>query len=111
MTIKKLFNRRIAGVLAWAFTILFTAIVINALGIRLLGSVNGWHRWLASHAQCFMAWRLCLYAATAYGWWWMRGRVRQREPSPETHRRLLRTEIAAVMVVLALEGTLLLTAP
>ncbi|OYW19494.1 MAG: hypothetical protein B7Z52_03505 [Burkholderiales bacterium 12-64-5] len=52
--------------------------------------------------------RLLLYAATAYGWWWMRGRLRQREPSAEAHKRLLRTEIAAVIAVVALEASQLL---
>ena len=53
-------------------------------------------------------WRLLLYAATAYGWWWMRGRLRQREPSAEAHQRLRRTEIAAVTALVLLEGSQLL---
>jgi hypothetical protein len=109
--LKKLFNRRAALVLLWVLTIVLAAVAINVLGIRLIGSVNGWTLWLASHRAGFMTWRLCVYAATAYGWWWMRQRVRQREPSAETHRRLLRTEIAAVMVILALETAVLLTSP
>ena len=49
-----------------------------------------------------------LYAATAYGWWWMRRRLREREPSPEAHQRLLRVEIAAVVTLVLLEGSQLL---
>ncbi len=49
-----------------------------------------------------------LYAATAYGWWWMRRRLREREPSPEAYQRLLRVEIAAVVALVLLEGSQLL---
>ena len=44
----------------------------------------------------------------AYGWWWMRRRLLRREPPRETHQRLLRTEIAAVIAVVALEVSQLL---
>ncbi|MBN9369271.1 MAG: hypothetical protein J0H59_19950 [Comamonadaceae bacterium] len=49
-----------------------------------------------------------LYAATAYGWWWMRRRLRERELSAETHQRLLRVEVAAVITLVLLEGSQLL---
>jgi hypothetical protein len=38
----------------------------------------------------------------------MRRRLLRREPSRETHQRLLRTEIAAVIAVVALEASQLL---
>jgi hypothetical protein len=107
----KLFTHRTVLVLLSVLSMILAAIAINVLGIRLIGSVNGWDRWLTAHRGYFMAWRVCVYAATAYLWWWMRQRVREREPSPESHRRLLRTEITAVMVVVALEAAVLLTSP
>lgn len=109
--LKALFNRRLTRTLAWVLVIAAAAVGINVLGIRIIGTADGWSRWLTTHRAYFLAWRLCLYAATAWGWWWMRQRVRQREPSKETHARLLRTEIAAVMAILALEGAVLLTLP
>jgi len=109
--LKNLFNRRVVLALTWVLTIALVAVVINLIGIRLIGSVGGWTGWLASHRWSLMAWRMYLYAATGYAWWWMRQRVRRREPSPETHSRLLRTEIAAVMVIAALETAALLTSP
>jgi hypothetical protein len=85
-----------------------TAAAINLAGIRLLGNIDGWSRWMRGHTAYFLIWRLCLYTATGYGWWWMRRRLRQRETSPESQRRLLRTEIAAVLAIVLLECNVLL---
>jgi hypothetical protein len=103
-----LFNARLGWALLWTLLVVMAAVAINLAGIRLIGSLGGWSRWLRAHAGYFLIWRLCLYAATCYGWWWTRRRLRQREPSPEAHRRLLRTEIAAVLSIVLLEGSVLL---
>ena len=103
-----LFSRRAAKALLWTVVIVAAAVGANIAGIYLVGSVAGWERWLAAAAGYFFVWRLCLYGATAYGWWWMRRRLLRREPSRETHQRLLRTEIAAVIAVVALEASQLL---
>jgi len=79
---------------------------MNVLGIRMIGSVNGWALWLHAHRAFFLIWRFCLYSATACGWWWMRERVRHREPG--ANRRLRRIELAAVLAVVAIEGAALL---
>ena len=102
-----LFSRRAAKALLWTVLIVADAVAANIAGIYLVGSVAGWERWLAA-AGYFFVWRLCLYGATAYGWWWMRRRLLRREPSRETHQRLLRTAIAAVIAVVALEVSQLL---
>ncbi len=82
---------------------------VNVAGVHVVGSIDGWERWLHAHAAHFFVWRLLLYAATAYGWWWMRQRLRQREPAAEAHQRLLRIEIAAVTTLMLLEGSQLLS--
>lgn len=102
-----LFDRRLGWVLLWLAAIVCVAVSVNLVGVRLAGDVEAWSRWLQAHAGHFLVWRLCLYGATAYGWWWMRQRLRQREPSQETRLRLLRTEIAAVVAIAALEGSVL----
>ena len=69
-------------------------VLANVAGINLVGSVAGWERWLAASAGYFFIWRLCVYAATAYGWFWMRRRVLAREDQSGTdgqaRRRLIR---------------------
>ena len=88
--------------LFWSLTVILVTVAVNVIGIRVVGDVNGWTHWLRAHRGGFLAWRLCLYGATAWGWWRMRERVRAREPG--AHVRLLRIEITAVLVILALEG-------
>lgn len=98
------FYRRLARTLLFVLAILLAAAAVNVVGISLVGGVNGWSRWLQEHSGHFAAWRGFLYAATAFGWWWMRNRVLCPESKPETRARLLRTEIAAVLAIVALEG-------
>lgn len=94
--------RRLVWALFWGLAVIVVAAAVNVIGILVAGDVNGWVHWLRAHRGDFLAWRLCLYGATAWGWCWMRERVRRREPG--AHTRLLRVEIAAVLVILALEG-------
>lgn len=103
-----LFNRRVGAGLLWTVLVLGAAVVANIAGIHWVGGIDGWERWMRTHAGYFFAWRLCLYAATAYGWWWMRRRLRLYEPSAEAHQRLRRTEIAAVISIVLLEASQLL---
>jgi hypothetical protein len=100
-----LFNRRVGVALLWSALVIGAAVVVNLAGIRIVGGVNGWERWLQGHTEAFLAWRLCLYAVTAWGWWWMRQRVRQREATAETHQRFLRVEIAAVAAIVLMESS------
>ena len=83
--------------------VLIAAAVVNLVGIRMAGSIEGWHQWMRAHAGWFLAWRLLLYAVTVYGWLWMRRRLHAREPDGGARQRLLRVEIAAVLAVVALE--------
>ena len=100
-----LFNKRLAWALLWTALITAVAISVNLIGVHVVGDVNDWSQWLKEHGGCFLAWRLCVYGATAYGWLRMRRRLIRRETGADTPRRLLRTEIAAVLAVIALEGT------
>lgn len=95
--------RRAGLVLLGALLVMLAAVVTNVVGIQLAGGIDGWQAWLTAHSNHFLAWRLLLYAGTAYGWVWMRRRVLAREPDAGTRRRLLRAELAAVVAVAAIE--------
>jgi len=109
-----LLSRRAAKALLWAVVLVAVAVGTNIVGIYLVGSVAGWERWLTATAGYFLVWRLCLYGATAYGWVWMRRRLLAREAQRGTdkqaRRRLLRSEIAGVAAIVALEASLLMQA-
>ena len=100
-------SRRAIRVLVWAVSLLIAAIAVNVVGIRIAGSIEGWQRWMAAQSGAFLAWRLLLYAATAWGWLWMRRRLRAREPERAAGQRLLRAEVAAIVAVIVLEASLL----
>lgn len=105
-----LFNRRVGLALLWTVLLLIAAVAVNVVGVRVAGGIEGWQRWMDSHAGYFLVWRLLLYAGTVWGWRWMRRRLRAREPDSATAQRLLRVEIAAVVAVLVLEASLLMQA-
>ncbi|MDG9757827.1 hypothetical protein N5E31_03500 [Pseudomonas chengduensis] len=94
-------GRRLGLALLWTLLLLVVTIAANVIGIHLAGGIEGWQQWLTAHTNHFLAWRLLLYAGTAWGWLWVRRRVLAREPG--TRQRLLRAEIAAVVAVMALE--------
>ena len=100
-----LFNRRIGVALLWSTLVIGAAVLVNLAGIHLVGSIDGWERWLRTHAAVFLVWRLCLYAGTISGWWWMRRRVQRRESLLETRLRFLRIEVAAVAAIVLMEGS------
>ncbi|SFT72447.1 hypothetical protein [Paraburkholderia aspalathi] len=102
------FNRYTVRGLLWIAAIVGVAAGVNVLGIGLVGDVRGWSQWLQAHAGAFRVWRLCLYAGTAYAWYRMHRRLRHREPSPETRRRLIRIELAAVLALVVMESSALL---
>ena len=107
-----LFSRRAVKALLWTVAIVAAALGANIAGIYLVGSVGGWERWLMAAAGYFLVWRLCLYGATAYGWVWMRRRLLAREAQNGTEvqarHRLLRSEIAGVVAIVAQEASLLM---
>lgn len=100
-----LFNRLSGLAVLWSALVISAAVLVNLAGIRIVGGVDGWEHWLGTHAVVFLAWRLCLYAGTAWGWWWMRRRVQQREATSETRQRFLRIEVAAVAAIVLMEGS------
>jgi len=103
-----LLSRPMCMALLSLLVVIGSPVVVSVAGIHIVGSVDRWESWLRAHATHFFVWRLLLYAATAYGWCWMRGRLRRREPSGQAHQRLLRVEIAAVTTIVLLEGSQLL---
>ncbi|WP_028622328.1 hypothetical protein [Pseudomonas sp. Ant30-3] len=105
-----LFNRRVARTLLWTLLLVALAMAANIAGLYLVGSIVGWERWLADAAGYFLLWRLCLYWTTAYGWVWLRRRLLTRESDASARHRLLRTEIAGVIAIVALEASLLMQA-
>jgi len=107
-----LLRRRAAKGLLWAVALVVAAVGANIAGIHFLGSVAGWERWLAASSGYFFAWRLCLYGATACGWMWMRRRLLAREAENGADAlarwRLIRSEVAGLIAVVALEVSLVL---
>ncbi|WP_330208581.1 MULTISPECIES: hypothetical protein [unclassified Pseudomonas] len=103
-----LFSRRAAKVLLWTVVSIAVAVGANVAGIYLVGSVAGWEQWLTASAGYFLIWRLCLYGATTFGWVWMRRRLLVREADAQARRRLVRSEIAGVLAIVALETSLLM---
>lgn len=91
--------RAVIAMLATLAAMTVAAVVVHAIGLRIVGGVAAWQRWLHAHAWIFVLWRVVLYALIARGWWWMRTRVRQRDHSPDARRRLMRAEIAAVFAI------------
>jgi hypothetical protein len=89
--------------LLWSFSLLAVAAGVNIVGIRTVGDVDKWSLWLSAHGHWFLAWRLCLYGLTTWGWWWMRERIRIREPGAEALSRLRRMEIAGLAAILVVE--------
>ena len=102
------FGRRIGMALLWMVVLLAVAIAVNVIGIRLLGGIVYWEHWMDDHASYFMTWRLLLYAGTMCAWMWLHQRLQRREPGAVTSQRLLRTEIAAVVALAAIESSILL---
>lgn len=104
---KRAFGRGLAQALAWIALVVLVAIGVNLAGIGLAGDIDRWTLWLDDKAGYFFVWRLCLYGATIYGWFWMSRRLTARDSSSETHRRLRRAEIGAVGAIVLLEVGLL----
>ncbi|WP_063899824.1 hypothetical protein [Burkholderia ubonensis] len=96
-------GRSLVTALAMLLAITVAMIAIHAVGIRIVGNVAAWQRWLHVHAWMFRLWRLALYVAILRGWWWMRTRVHQRDRSPDARRRLMRAEIAVVLAIVLME--------
>ena len=90
-----LLSRRVGIVLLWVLLVASIAVGVNVVGLHVVGSIDGWERWLREHSGHSRVWRLLRYAATAYGWWWV-------------HRRLRGVEIGAVATLVLLEGSQLL---
>jgi hypothetical protein len=101
-------SRRAAKTLLWSVVIIAIAVGANVAGIYLVGSVARWEQWLTAASDYFLVWRLCLYGATAYGWIWMRHRLLAREANALARRRLVRSEIAGALAIVALEISLLM---
>ena len=102
---------RLVSALAWVTLIVLAAVAVNLVGIRVVGDVDGWARWVNEHAGYFLVWRLGLYGATAYGWIRMRRRLRARDRSAEAHHRLRRAELGALAAIALLEISVFLRQP
>lgn len=101
-------GRRASMTVFWLVALVVVAVAVNLVGIRVVGDAEAWRQWLRGHATYFFAWRLGLYGAIAYGWWRVRSRVIQRDPSAGARMRIMRAEVAAVVVLALLEGAQLL---
>lgn len=108
LRLRWLFSRHAGRSLLWVALLFTAAVIVNVIGIRLLGDIDAWQRWMEDHTGHFLAWRLLLYAGTTGGWMWMRRRLLIRESDVAARQRLQRTEIAVVLAVVALESSALL---
>jgi hypothetical protein len=95
--------KSLAWGLLWVVVIITAMILVNIAGIVWLGDIQSWERWLKNNAPLFLIWRLLLYAATVYGWLWMRKRLVQREA--DAANKLKPAEICAVAAIVLLEVT------
>jgi hypothetical protein len=102
--LSRIFNRRVGTALLWSLLAAGVAAAVSVAGVRALGGIEGWERWLRANATYFFVWRLMLYAALAIGWRQVRRRLKRHEADSETHFRLRRAEIAAVLALVALEA-------
>lgn len=107
-----LFNKRVGFTLLWIGGLLVVASLVNVIGIRVAGDIQNWSLWLKENASLFLVWRLCLYGAVGYGWWWMRQRVITREvqeiPKAAAQSRFIRIEACTMCILLVLEVSLFL---
>ena len=103
--LRKVFNRRVALALLIAVLVVVIVIMVNFVGIELAGDIPSWELWLKDNAPVFFVWRVLLYAATIYGWIWMRKRVLQREETVQSRKRFKRVEICAMASIVLLEVT------
>jgi hypothetical protein len=106
-----LFSKRLGWALFWASVLIGVCVVINLVGIHLLGGVGQWERWMAAHTAHFLAWRAGLYATLGVAWIRVRRKVVDVDAPIHAQVRLLRTEIAAVIAIVVLESTVLLRTP
>jgi len=86
----------VAGLFALAFVVTFA-------GILLMGGIEHWQQWLDDHAGHFFIWRLCLYAAVAAAWPWVRRRRLARDP--QSHRQLRQIEVLGVLGIVLSEAS------
>jgi len=103
--LRKVFNWRVALTLLALALVVTVAVLVNVVGIELAGDILSWDHWLKDNAPVFFVWRMLLYAATVYGWLWMRKRVLQREETVDARKRLKRVEICAAASIMLLEMT------
>lgn len=106
--IRRLFSPSALKVTSWLLATIVVTVGINLIGIRIVGDIGGWQRWLAAHQAVFFVWRLSLYAGLAWGWWWMHRRIVAREPDKAARWRLVRGELAAALLIVVFEVTVAL---
>lgn len=104
---KWLFNKRTGTMFVCGLMLIVIATLINVIGISAVGGVQQWFAWIEINAHIFFIWRLCLYIAVGYGWYWLRDRIIKRETEKNAQTcaksRFLRIEISAICTLAALE--------
>ncbi|HBP0405267.1 TPA: hypothetical protein ACP31N_002295 [Pseudomonas aeruginosa] len=105
-----LFNRRVWRTLLRTAALFAAAVVINIVGIKLLGSLESWQRWLSESSLYFFVWRLLIYSVTAGLWLRMRHRLLARETGTQARKRLIRAEIVGCLTLVLLETSLFVSA-
>ncbi len=90
----------------WAAVLLILlAITTKVIGLYLAGGAVTWSQWLAANTPYFWLWRMALYAAVAFGWWWMRSAPLHQQPTARAVAR------AALSLALLIELSVWITPP
>ncbi|HCF2456909.1 TPA: hypothetical protein NIA41_000464 [Pseudomonas aeruginosa] len=85
----------------WVLLLLLLGFLVSAMGMFMTGGAVAWLQWLEEHRWHLLTWRLCVYAVTAAGWLWARGRLLQRDP--ESRQRICFMERIALPLAVFIE--------
>lgn len=100
-----LFNRRVGVILLWTLLVFGVAFAMTLIGIRTIGSIQGWQNWLRAQAGYFFVWRVGVYGVTAYFGWQTHRHLRQRQSNAADYQPLRLIGVGAVITVLVTESS------
>ena len=98
-------RRRVGIALQWTLLVFSAAIIVNLIGISVIGSIAGWQSWLRAQAVYFFVLRVGVYGATAYFWWQTRKQLQQRKADTTDYQRLRLIGVGSVITVLVTESS------
>lgn len=97
-------DRIVPTLIVAAVATVVVAVYLLILRAHELANPARWHLWYRHAWLLLLFWRLCLYAATIYGWVILRRRRGETGLSREAQIRLTKTEIAALLALISVEA-------